>query len=264
MHAVRANGLVLHYADEGERGGLPVVFANSLGTDFRIWDRMAAILPDRLRLIRYDKRGHGLSECPPGPWTIEDLADDLAALLDGLEVRAAVVVGLSIGGQIAQSLAARRPDLVRALVLMDTAARIGDAETWNGRIAQVEAQGIEALADGVMTRWFSAAFREHRTAELALWRNMLVRTPAAGYAACCRALGQADFRDSTARLTLPTLALAGDEDGSTPPDLVKATADLIPGARFEVVQQAGHLPNIEHPAACAETILSFLEDHDID
>jgi len=264
MHAFRAAGGVIHYREDGDRGGLPVVFANSLGSDLRVWDAMAAALPKRLRLIRYDKRGHGLSDCPPGPWTIEALADDLAALLDHLEVDRALVVGLSIGGLIAQSLAARRPELVRAMVLMDSAAKVGDEILWNQRIEQVRAQGLESLADGLMQRWFSAAFRANRPEELAIWRNMVCRQTVEGYAGCCAALRDADLRDAARRLSLPVLAMVGDEDGATPPGLVEATADLIAGARFEIVEQAGHIPCVEHPRTCAAMLLSFISEHHLD
>jgi 3-oxoadipate enol-lactonase len=196
---------------------------------------------------------------------METLADDLAALLDRLEAKSAVVVGLSIGGLIAQSLAARRPDLVGALILMDTAAKIGDAEMWNERIATATGpKGIESMADGVMERWFSAAFRRNRPEELSVWRNMLTRCPPEGYAGCCAALRDADLREAAKGLSVPTLGIAGDEDASTPPELVKATADLIPGARFEIVRGAGHLPCIEHPATCASLILSFMEESGLD
>lgn len=261
MPAIRANGAVIHYRDEGDRGGLPVVFANSLGSDLRVWDAMAAVLPARLRLIRYDKRGHGLSDATPGPYSAELLADDLAALLDHLEVQRALVVGLSIGGLIAQALLMRRPDLVRALVLMDTAAKVGDAAMWAQRIATVEAQGIEPLAEGLMQRWFSHAFRENRPDELATWRNMVVRQTAVGYAACCAALRDADLTEAAARISVPTLVMVGDEDGATPPALVEATADLIAGARFEVIQGAGHIPCVEHPRHCAALLLSFISEN---
>lgn len=260
MQAMRVNGVTLHFADEGDRGGLPVVFSNSLGTDFRIWDETVARMSSRLRFIRYDTRGHGLSEAPSDACSVEDLADDLAALLDRLEVRRAVVVGLSIGGMVAQALAARRPDLTRALVLMDTAARIGEPMSWESRIAQVEAHGVAAIAEGVIAKWFSAAFRANRPEALAMWKAMLSRTEAKGYVACCRALRDADLRASTARLGLPVLAICGDEDGSTPPDVVEATADLIAGARFELVREAGHLPCIEHPNTCAAMLTAFLSE----
>lgn len=217
MQALDVKGAAIHYADEGDRGGTPVVFSNSLGTDFRIWDDMIARLGPRLRIIRYDTRGHGLSDTPSDACTVEELADDLAALLDHLEVTRAVIVGLSIGGLVAQALAARRPDLVRALVLMDTAARIGEPMSWESRIAQVEAEGVASIADGVISKWFSAGFRAHRRTELAAWRAMLSRTESRGYAACCRALRDADLRESTARISVPVLAICGDEDGATPP-----------------------------------------------
>lgn len=256
MQVVEANGIRLHYRDEG--AGRPVVFCNSLGTDLRLWDKLVARLPDGLRLIRYDKRGHGLSECPAGPYSIGALVRDAEALLDVLEVREAVFVGCSIGGMVAQGLAVKRPDQMRAMVLSNTAARIGTAEMWADRVRVVETQGIEALADAVMERWFSPAFRA--TAELAAWRNMLTRTPAVGYAGCSAAVAGTDFFATTASLTLPTLAIAGDHDGATPPDLVHETAELIRGARFHIVRGAGHLPMVERPDAFAGILTEFLKE----
>jgi 3-oxoadipate enol-lactonase len=260
MRAVKLNGAVMHFREDGDAGGRPLLFINSLGTDFRVWDKVVPLMPDDLRLIRYDKRGHGLSELTPGPYSIDQLADDAAALLDHLALRGAIVVGLSIGGLIGQSLAARRPDLVRALVLMDTAAKIGTEEMWAERIATVEAEGIEALADAVMTRWFSKGFAKNHAVEMAAWRNMLTRTPDAGYAACSAAIAAADYTESTKTLSIPVLAMAGDEDGSTPPDLVRATAKLIKGARYETIEQAGHLPGVERPNTVAGLIIGFLQD----
>ncbi len=262
MQGVTLNGNVTHFRDEG--AGFPVVFANSLGTDLRVWDRLtarlAALLPSGLRMIRYDKRGHGLTGAPPAPYRMDALVADAAALMDHLEIRGALVVGLSIGGMIAQGLAAERPDLARAMVLMDTAAKIGAPDMWDQRIAAVRAGGIDSLADAVLERWFTAAFRAERREELALWRAMLTRTPAEGYAGCCAAIRDTDLFESTARLRLPTLALVGDEDGSTPPDLVRETAALIPGARFEVVRGAGHLPCVEKPDETAALIAGFIRE----
>ena len=247
----------LHHALSGDPEGRPMVFANSLGTDLRVWDPVLPHLPEGLRIVRYDKRGHGLSDGAPGPWRIEDLADDLAGLLDTLGIRAAIVCGLSVGGMIAQSLAVRRPDLVSALILCDTAAKIGTAELWNERIRAVEDRGIASIADAILERWFTSRFRAGNP-ELALWRNMLVRTPAEGYAATCAAIRDADLTEATRSLRVPTLALAGDADGSTPLDLVRATAALIPGARFHVIPDAGHLPGVEQPEVTARLIADFL------
>jgi len=171
------------------------------------------------------------------------------------------IVGLSVGGLIAQGLAARQPERLSALILCDTAAKIGTAEMWASRIEAIEQDGIEAIADSIMERWLSAAFRRDRPEESAGWRNMLVRTPADGYLGTCAAIRDADLSAEAARIDVPVLCLVGSEDGATPPDLVQATAALIPGARFEVIDGAGHLPCIEQPGVVAALIASFLEEH---
>ena len=259
MKTVIRDNIVLHIRDEGPRDGVPVLLANSLGTDLRVWDAMCACLPDGLRLIRYDKRGHGLSDAPPAPYSMDDLVADAASLLDELYVTQAVIVGLSIGGMIAQGLAHARPDLVRAIVLMDTAARIGPAEMWHDRIRAVQQGGIAPLADAVMARWFAPAFHRDKPAELALWRNMLCRTTRDGYAGCCAAIAGADLTDTTRGLDLPAIVIAGSEDGATPPELVQATAALM-DAPFHLIDGAGHLPCVEAPAQVAALIADFLKE----
>ena len=248
----------LHYRDEGDAGGPAVVFVNSLGTDLRLWDKLLALLPGGLRLIRYDKRGHGLSDAPRAPYAMGVLVRDLERLLDHLGVRGAVVVGLSIGGMIAQGLAVKRPDQVRAMVLSNTGARIGTGAMWQERIETVERDGIEALADAVMARWFAPAFRE--TVECAAWRHMLVRTPAQGYAGCCAAIAGTDLMTPTSGLRLPVLGIAGSEDGATPPDLVKETVSLIPHSRFALIRKAGHLPCVDQPDAYAQALVAFFRE----
>ena len=258
MAFARVNGIVLHHDVRGNADAPALVFSNSLGTDFRIWDEVAARLAGDFRIVLYDKRGHGLSEAPPAPYTIDDHVGDLAALLDHLGIARAAVVGLSVGGLIAQGLAAARPDLVAALVLIGTAPKLGTAETWNARIETVAAKGIAALADDILPRWFTAAFRSPDNPAFAGYRAMLTRSPAEGYAGTCAALRDADLTASTRALRLPALCLVGDQDGSTPPDLVRATAALIAGAEFEVIAGAGHIPCVEQPAATAALIGDFL------
>ena len=248
----------LHYREDGDPAGAPLVFANSLGTDMRLWDDVLPLLPAGLRIIRFDKRGHGLSSCPAAPYSMGALITDTERLLDYLNVRDCVFVGLSIGGMIAQGLAVKRLDLVRAMVISNTAAKIGTAEMWNDRISAIRTGGIEALADAVMEPWFSKPFRQNDA--LTAWRNMLVRQPAEGYIGCGAAIGGTDLYAATATLTLPTLAIAGSEDGSTPPDLVRETADLIKGSRFHLVRGAGHLPCVEKPGEYAEVLTEFLHE----
>ena len=256
MQMARLGDVALHYRVDGPDTGAPVVFANSLGTDMRLWDPVMPHLPDGLRVIRWDKRGHGLSSCPAAPYAMGSLVRDAEALLDHLGVKDCLFVGLSIGGMIAQGLAAKRLDLVRAVVLSNTGAKIGTREMWDDRIAAVQDGGIETLADAVMERWFSAAFRA--TPELALWRNMLVRQPDEGYAGCSAAIAGTDFYTPTSGLRLPCLGIAGTEDGSTPPDLVRETVDLIPGSEFHLIRGAGHLPCVEQPEEYAKALTSFM------
>jgi 3-oxoadipate enol-lactonase len=254
MRFVKANGLVVHCADQGRRAGRPLVFINALGCDFRIWTEVAAILAPEFRIVTYDKRGHGLSESGPDNSEMADYAGDLAALLEILGVGRATIVGLSIGGVIAQEFYRLYPDRVATLVLCDTAAKIGTDETWDQRIAQVEGGGVDSIADAVLKGWFTPEFRIQRSAELVGIRGMLTRTPARGYLAACGALKRTDLRSCAGQIEAPTLCLVGDQDGSTPVALVKETAALIPGSRFEVIKGAGHLTNLEQPRAVAELI----------
>lgn len=258
MQALTRDFGTLHVQLDGPDDGPVVVYANSLGTDLRLWGRVLPLLPQGLRHIRYDKRGHGLSGIGGGA-RIDDHADDAIAVIEAFAHRPVVFVGLSIGGLIGQVVAHRRPDLVRALVLSNTAARLGTAESWQTRINAVNDGGLDSIADAVMERWFAAPFRA--SPELALWRAMLARTPAPGYTAACAALAGADQTAATATLRLPTLVIAGAEDGASPSALVKATADLIPDAAFHEIPGAGHLPCVEAPAAWAALVAPFLKAH---
>lgn len=258
MRTIQVNGADLHVALSGPEQGPAVLFSNSLGTDLRVWDELIPHLPQGLRLVRYDKRGHGLSEETPGPYSIELLADDAAALIEALGLRNVVFVGLSIGGLIGQSLAARRPELLAGLVISNSAAKIGDAPMWDARIEAIRQNGLGSIAAPTMERWFSPAFRaEGRDAP---WQRMLARQPQGGYIACCEAIATADLTDAARGLGLPVQVIAGGHDGSTPPDLVRATADLISGARFDVIDRAAHIPCVETPAAFAAILPRFLKE----
>jgi 3-oxoadipate enol-lactonase len=254
MRLVRANGLVIHYLIEGPEALPPIVFVNPLGCDLRVWSEVASILKPEFRVLCYDKRGHGLSESGPDRCEMADYARDLAALLDAVEIRRAAIVGISIGGVIAQELTRQRPELAAALILCDTGAKVGTDQSWDERIAAVERGGVEAVAGPILERWFTAEFREGRAAEFAGFRAMLTRTPRQGYLAACGALKRADLRPHLGRIATPTLCLVGDQDGTTPPALVKEMSALIGGSRLEIIEGAGHLPNVEKPAAVARLI----------
>ncbi|WP_116130960.1 3-oxoadipate enol-lactonase [Tropicimonas sp. IMCC34043] len=257
MQMADLGDVALHWRQDGDPTGPAVVFANALGTDLRIWDRVIHRLPDRYRLIRYDMRGHGLSDCPAPPYSMGALVHDAERLIEALDVSDCVFVGLSIGGLVAQGLAIKRLDLVRAMVLSNTAAKIGTAQIWQQRIATLRESGIEAIADATMEKWFTAGYRA--TPEVSLWRNMLTRTPLEGYIGCCHAISGTDFYTPLSGLTLPTLAIAGSDDGSTPADLVRETAALVKGSEFHLIRGAGHMPGIEQPRNYAERLVTFLE-----
>lgn len=258
MRIVDLDGLKVHYRDDGDPDGAPVVFANSLGTDLRLWDAVLPLLPKGLRFIRYDKRGHGLTAATQGPYSMGTLVRDAEQLLDHLNVRDALFVGLSIGGMIGQGLAVKRMDQVRALVISNSAAKIGVPSMWDERIAAVRSSGIEPMADGVMERWFGKAFRA--TPELSAWRTMLTQQSVEGYAGCCAAISGTDFYTPTSGLRLPVQGIAGSEDGATPPDLVRETIDLVPGSKFALIRGAGHLPCVEKPEDYAQILTTFIKE----
>ena len=252
------NGLSLHAVESGAKAGPAVVFAHALGSDLTMWDAVVAKLPQNLRLIRMDMRGHGKSPCPDGPYPMGDLVGDAARCLDRLGVKDCVFVGLSIGGIIAQGLAAERLDLVRGLVIANTAAKIGTPSIWADRIKAVREGGIEAVVEANMQRWFSRATQRNHPDVVDAARARLRATPLAGYLGCMEAIADTDLYESTARLRLPTLAIAGSEDGSTPADLVRETAGLIPGAQFQLVRSTGHMPPVEKPDEFARHLTDFL------
>lgn len=258
MPYLELDDVTLYFVDQGPRDGMPVVFSNSLGTDLALWDDVITHLPKDLRLIRYDTRGHGQSSCPPGPYGMGMLVRDAERLLDHLGVRECVFAGLSIGGMIAQGLAVKRLNQIRALVLISTAAKIGTPDMWRDRARAARVGGTENLADAVMEKWFSPEFL--KSGHTGPWREMLARQCDEGYAACCDAISGTDFYTPTSGLRLPTLGIAGAQDRATPPDLVRETIHLIPGATFKLMRRAGHLPFVEDPGTFAGLLSEFLNN----
>lgn len=259
MQFLLSGSRAIHYEARGLAKGKPViVFINSLGTDFRIWDSVMAELGDVYAYIRYDKRGHGLSDAGTTPYSIDDHVDDILQLLDHLSISKAVVWGLSVGGLIAQGLYARRPDRVQALILSNTAHKIGNADMWNDRIDHIQRDGIAPLVDSVMERWFTPAFRRSDNGAYLGARTMLARQDRNGYAATCAAIRDADFSEAAKTIAVPTLCIAGDSDASTPPDLVGSLSALIPDSRLAIIDHCGHIPCIEQPAAYALVARAFL------
>lgn len=248
---IRLNAVI-----EGPEGAPPVLFLHALGTDLTLWDETVAALADRFRCLRFDARGHGKSDVPAPPYAMGALIRDAEKLMEHFALKEAVVIGSSMGGLVAQGLATKRLDLVRGMVLANTAAKIGGPGLWQQRAAEVEAKGLAAYAPGAMERIFGRKWQE--APAMPRIRAILERMDPQGWIGCAHAISGADFYTTTAALGLPTLVIAGTNDGTTPPDLVRETADLIRGHRWELMRGTGHLPMVERPAEFAAMVGDFL------
>lgn len=257
---VTTGDITLYVRREGSATGTPLVFINSLGTDHRIWDAVVPALAADYPIVRYDKRGHGLSDCPPAPYTIRDHMHDLTELLAALNIQQAILIGISVGGMIAMDFAAANPQQVAALVLCDTYPKIGTAEMWNDRINTLRVHGMAALSDTIVARWFAPGYQMQYPAAYRGYGNMLLRMPVEGYAGTCEAIRDADLTDIVGTIQTRTLILCGASDVSTPPVLVRELATMMPDAHYVEVENAGHLPCIENPAAVTTAIHPFLKD----
>lgn len=246
----------VNHVVEGE--GRPLVLLNSLGTSLGMWDDQAGPLAERLRLIRYDQRGHGESPVPNGPYSLADLGGDLIALLDRLQIERASLCGLSLGGMAAMWVASEVPDRIDRLVLCCTSALLGPASDWQQRARTVRGFGVQAIADAVLARWFTPAFLERRPPAVDRLDAMLRATPAEGYAGCCEAIRDMALTDRLSRITAPTLVISGADDLATPPLHGQAIANAVPGARLDIVEDAAHLANVEQPEAITERILAHV------
>lgn len=261
MKFTHANNIAVHYALSGEQGDCRIVFVNSLGTDLRIWDDVVSALAKDYQCLCYDKRGHGLSGGDDTAYTIDLLTDDLAALLDQLQwTDKIIIVGLSVGGLIAQNFACRYPQRTAGLVLMDTAAKIGNSHSWNERLVAIQTKGLASISEQIMSRWFTSSFKHEKPDAYCCYRNMLERTSVKAYCATCIALRDSDLTQQSEKLALPTLVIVGQNDQSTPPQLVKKTADLIENAEFFSIEKCGHLPCVEQPDMTIKTLRTFVRE----
>lgn len=260
MKFAEVNGITLHYQHEGARGGIPLVFINALGTDLRIWDGVVPHLVQQYQVVRFDKRGHGLSDSPPGPYSVHDLACDVNGLLDHLNLSDVVLVGTSVGGITALQMALDYPGRIRALVLGDTAARIGSAEYWDTRINTLREKGMASLAESILGRWFAPEFVAQNPARYRGLYNMLARMPLDGYIGTCAALRDADLRARVNEIHVPVLVLCGALDMATTPELVQGLAECLPDARFQLIEQAAHTPSVEQPEAVAAAVQGFMKE----
>ena len=241
----------LRHRIDGPDDAPVLVLANSLGATLELWDRNIDAWSPSLRVLRYDARGHGGSDVPPGPYTVEELGRDVLGLLDGLGIERASFCGTSLGGATGLWLAANAPERIECLVVACSSARFGEPDGWRERAELVRAGGMEAIADVVVSRWFThKAPRELVDAH----RAMLVSTPPDGYAATCEAVGAWDFRDRLAEVRADTLVIAAAEDRAAPLEYSELIADRVPSSRLVVLERAAHLANVERADAFSELV----------
>jgi len=260
MPIIDANGCLLNVSVEGRDSGPTVMLSNPLGTTLQVWEPQMAALTRFFRVIRYDRRGHGKSGTPPGPYSIEDFGRDALAILDDLNITRIHWCGLSIGGAVGQWLAANAPERIERLVLADTTCHVADPTPWQARIKTVTEQGIDAIADDTMARWFTGEFRDREPQTVNHIRAMLTSNPAAGYIASCAALTNLDLRDALPRIKARTLVIAGRYDTSAPLQMAATIRAGIPGASLTILD-AAHVSNVEAPYGFNEALTGFLTQH---
>lgn len=240
--------------------GRPVVLVHAIGCDHRMWDSLAASLAPSHRVIAVDARGHGRSPVPARPYTLEQLADDVVALLDRLGIERADYVGLSMGGMVGQALALRHPSRLGRLVIACSTSSYGPEgrPNWQARIKAVEQGGLEAIRDMVGSRYFSDGFRAAHPDIVKTVMDRFVQTPREGYLGCCDAIAGLDYAKDLGRIQAPTLVIAGEIDAGTPPAMSETIARGIPGAKLVVIPGAAHLAAVEAPEAFNAAVGAFL------
>jgi 3-oxoadipate enol-lactonase len=248
----------LHHTFAGPQDAGVVVLSNSLGTTLEMWDPQSGPLARDHRVLRYDMRGHGRSPVPEAPYTMADLGSDLIALLDRNDIERASLCGVSLGGMVSMWVAAHAPERIDRLVLCSTSAIMGPPESWTERAALVRREGVVAVADTVVARWFTPAFTAAVPEVVARVRDQLASTPAEGYAGCCEAIRAMDQRPDLPAIVAPTLVIAAEGDPSTPPAHARTIAGLLPDARLEVLDRGAHLVNVEAPDVVNPLILAHL------
>jgi 3-oxoadipate enol-lactonase len=252
------SSVAVAYEIAGPQDAPTLVLSNSLGSTTAMWDRQVPALAERLRVVRYDHRGHGRSPVPPEPYDLADLGADVLALLDRLGAERVHWCGLSLGGMVGMWLASNAPERIDRLVLCCTSAKLGPPEMWADRAASVRAQGVDAIADAGMERWLTDGFREREPETTAQVRAMLAATPAEGYAGCCGVIERMDLLDRLGEIVAPALVVAAAQDPATPPEHGERIAASVPGARFELIDDCAHLAAVEQPDAVTRLIAGHL------
>jgi 3-oxoadipate enol-lactonase len=254
----RTNGIDINYIIEG--AGPWLTMSHSLACNLHMWDDQMPVLTDKFKVLRFDTRGHGQSSAPPGAYTLEQLADDVKGLFDGLGITKTHWVGLSMGGMIGQAFALKYPAVFESIVLADTTSRRppNAAEMWGERIRIAQEQGMDALVASTLERWFTAPYRDSRKDVMARIGRDIRATPVAGFAGCCHAISKVDFLDRLKEIRIPALVMVGEHDHGTSPEMAQQIHANLPGSELKFIASAAHLSNIEQAQIFNDALGGFL------
>lgn len=253
-----SDGCSIHYRLEGEEGRPVVMLSNSLGSRLEMWEPQIAALTERYRVLLYDNRGHGQSDVPPGPYTLERIATDAQELIAGLDLGPVLWCGVSLGGMVGMWLAANAPHALKRAVLANTSPLMGPPDLWNERIVLVQTEGMEALSRVIVPRWLTPLFAAEHPDINARLARMIAETPAQGYIGTAMAIRDMDLRASLPRIAVPVLVIVGSQDPATPPAMGEQIAAGVAGARFAILE-AAHLSNVERPEEFNRLLRSFFD-----
>ena len=249
--------LQLHYQTFGKASNPALVFSNSLGTNYGMWQQQFNALKEQFFVVCYDTRGHGASSTPQGPYSLQQLGEDVIHLLDHLQISKAAFYGISMGGLTGQWLAIHYPERFSHVVVCNTAAKIGQEQAWLDRAALVRSQGLQSIADSAASRWFTVPFIQSNAATVATLSNDLGAGSPEGYASCCEALAKADVREQLKTITVPVLIVAGQQDPVTTVVDAEFMQSQIPKSQLVEID-ASHISNVEQPIAFNQALKQFL------
>jgi len=258
---IKVNGINVNYEIAGS--GPWVTLSHSLACSLGMWDEQMDALTAKYKVLRYDTRGHGATDAPPGPYTLEQMADDAHAMLAALGIERTHWVGLSMGGMIGQTFALKYPNVFDSLVLADTTSRYPPAAggIWADRVKAVTDKGMAAVVDGTLARWFTEPFRQSQPAIMKRVADYIRTTPVAGYVGSCQAIPKIDLTDRLGEIRCPTLIIVGEQDAGTPVALARDIHAAMPGSELVIIPSASHLSNVEQPQAFNAALLGFLQRH---
>lgn len=256
---VKTNGIETNYVIDGE--GPWLTMSHSLACNVSMWDEQAKLLSRRFKVLRYDTRGHGASSAPPGPYTLEQLADDAKALFDALGIQRTHWLGLSMGGMIGQTFALKYPGFFQSMVLADTTSRrpLNAEQMWGDRVRTAREKGMDGVVESTLERWFTEPYRQTRKDVTDRIGDAIRATPVEGFAGCCAAIAKVDVLDRLKEIRCPTLVIVGEQDHGTPPEAAKAIQANLPGSELVIIPSAAHLSNVEQADAFNKALVSFYD-----